>query len=184
MIEETLSGLIGFLGGFATRVFYDKIEQPNLIIDNDNNHLEYVGVPSDQGIPHVACRIFVYNKKKWFLNSVAKNCIAWVKSASQETKQQINWVGEHDSININIDDYQKVNLFAILSGSDNFSFGTENNLFPLRPPYRHPPFEFLLKITSSNGVGDTVRVNIRSITWSGSGANATPTIDVRLSNDV
>ena len=57
MIEETLSGLIGFLGGFATRVFYDKIEQPNLIIDNDNNHLEYVGVPSDQGI-RAPCMVF------------------------------------------------------------------------------------------------------------------------------
>jgi len=131
----------------------------------------------------LVCRIFIKNKKKWALNSVAKNCIAWITAINRETKEQINWVGEHDALEINVDDYHKVNLFAIRWGTSEIFFGTEKNLFPLRQPHRNPPFEFNLKISSSNGLGDIKRIRINSITWTGRGGAATdPNVNITISN--
>ena len=148
MLEFVVGGIIGFLSGFAIRVLYDEVKEPKLFIDDDEKHLECVWVYPEGKPPMYICRIFVYNKKKRILNYVAKNCIAWVKSTKKETKEQISWVGG-SSLDINVDDYQKVNLFAIVKGTNNFAFGTEKDETNLRPPYFEPnkeSVEFILKI--------------------------------------
>jgi hypothetical protein len=118
MTDSIISGLIGLLSGFGVKFFYDEIKQPNIKINCNSSELEYVCCTDEQtSINYLVCRIFIYNKVKLALNSVATNCIAWIAAVNRETKEQINWVGEHDTLDINVDDYQKVNLFAIRWGS-------------------------------------------------------------------
>jgi len=166
MIELILSGLIGLLSGFGVKFFYDEIKQPNLKINDNPNELEYVRCINDEDhLEYLVYRIFVYNKKRLALNSAADNCIAWITSINRETKEQISWIGGPNKITINVDDYQKVNLFAIRWRTNDIFFGTEKDIFPLRQPHRNPPFEFNLKITCSNGLGDIKKIRINNITW-------------------
>ena len=181
MIELIISGLIGLLVGIGGKFFYDEMKQPTLKINDDSDELEYV-LCNDTNHSHLdywVCRIFVYNMKKIAFNNVANNCIAWMTSTNQETKQQISWIGGPDKIDINVDDYQKVNLFAIQRGTNNIFFGTEKDIFPLRQPHRNPPFEFNLKITCANGLGDTKRIRINNITGL---REEHPTVDVTITN--
>lgn len=180
MIELLVGGLIGLMTGLGVKFFYDEIKQPTLKINDNSNELEYVlCTDGNTNIDYWVCRIFVYNRKKLALNSVANNCIAWITSTNRETKEQISWIGGPSNIVINVDDYQKVNLFAIQIGTNNIFFGTEQDIFPLRQPHRNPPFEFNLKITCANGLGDTKRIRINNIT----GIHAShPNVDITITD--
>lgn len=164
MTVPILETLLGVFTGVTLKILYDEFKQPKLEIERDKAKLEYFAIGKD-GMACFVCRIFVHNRKKFAMNSVATDCIAWLCRVKDETKQQTSWVRNHDVIAINPDDYQKVNLFTIFNGANYIQFGSETDPLMFKTGLE-PPLSFIIKITCSNGKGDSVLFNLKSIDWS------------------
>lgn len=65
----------------------------------------------------LAYRVKVTNKQKLWLNTAARNCIAWLDIEGASEAYQICWVGSKQSITINVGDCREIDVCAVVRGA-------------------------------------------------------------------
>jgi len=158
--------LIGAVLGFLTRVLYDKLKEPKLVVGKVTGpwyieNPQKVDLSVDLGNRRVsskiekynAYRVRIYNKEKRILNTVALNCVVWLELEGQEEPYQLCWVGQQDVVTINPGDYREADLCARNIETGEIIAPTENGYFNPRPRFISDGSRTIrgkLRVTSEN----------------------------------
>jgi hypothetical protein len=154
-IESILALLLGFL----VRVFFDELKSPKLKITGVSQKPYAIGsdiqlMESTVDRDYSAYRLRVENTEKRFLNCAADNCMAWLELDFGVEPYQLCWVGNHDSVTINVGDVREVDFCAVGSKTGRIYSPTEKGYFEKLPRMIGDGTSELrckLRITSKNG---------------------------------
>lgn len=131
ILQEFFSS-IGFLGGILTgilsKIFLDKLAEPNLEMAQTVSEPLLMRATIDPrsinrqdqdqliAADILAYRVKITNRQKRWLNTAAKNCVAWLDIEDASETYQICWVGSKESVTINVGDCREVDVCAVVRG--------------------------------------------------------------------
>ncbi len=148
-----------------------EIEEPHPILFSGNSTLDYV---------YIAYRLKVHNKQKYFLNSAAESCVAWLDLERTPEAYQLAWVGSQAEMTINVGDYREIDLCARVARNGSIVAPTERGYWGTEERRSSPR-------TIGNGI-DELRGEIRVTSANGKLVSRriiiSPTNDRHLTVDI
>ena len=168
---EWITSVITFFGGIAIKLFYDLWKDPHLEICGVSTPfkisepIRLAGV-NDGTQDYLAYRIKVRNKQRILLNAAAENCVAWLDLDLAPEPYQLSWVGELESLTINVGDERSVNLCALNKSTGIVFAPTERGYFDPRPRMIGDISKVLygeFRVTSRNGKSARRKISISPI---------------------
>jgi len=165
--------LWGILAGLGGKILYDSLSEPRLATISATSSfllrdckLDGRLLSRDEGpvgVDVLAYRLKITNKEKFFLNTAARNCVAWLDLNGATEPYQLSWVGSRDTITINVGDTREVDLCGLVSGSGFVIAPSETGYkFPLPRILGRTvePIRATLRVTCENGRATALRIII------------------------
>lgn len=144
-------GIAGVVFGFILRVLFDIFKSPKLVIVSSSEPY----IIHTQIVDNIlfAYRVRISNRQKFFLNSAAENCIAWVELDFTQDNYQLSWVGGFPETTINVGDFREFDFIARGNKTGKMYLPRENGYFEPNPKVIISANEIngMLRITSRNG---------------------------------
>lgn len=164
ILAGVITAIVSLLIGFVGRLFYERLRNPELVIESRLVGPFPIGGGS-LGDQYLGYRIRIRNREKELLNTAAENCLVWLEvidPAPEEQFYQLAWVPGKDSITINVDDIGQVEFCAVKVGNpDSIYFPTERGWFVPEPREFHlQNLKARIKVTCKNGPSAEKMVNL------------------------
>ncbi|MBI4287074.1 MAG: hypothetical protein HY671_01440 [Chloroflexi bacterium] len=168
---EWLLAITGIVVGFGLKLLFDSLKAPKLAIQSVSAPFQMieplrVGTPRPSGgYNYLAYRVRVRNKRRRFFNVAAESCIAWLDLDSGQEPYQLSWVGELDSVTINVEDQREIDLCAINEVDRGIISPTERGYFHPFPRvigYAGQTLNRKVRVTCRNGKRAVTNVSIQA----------------------